>query len=291
MKKVLEFLKEKKFYLMIIPSILFLIILFYVPLIKIISMSFFKLSQNNSLIESFTLENYYKFFSNNIYIKILIRSLRVSLLSSIFCLVLAYPLALLISNFKTKLSYFSLLIIFISFLVNELIRNYSWMVIFQTNGLLNKLLLKVGLIKNPIRLIGTELGVIISIVHILVPFMIIFVYNSLIKINENIKLSALSLQATPFQVFYKIVFPLSVPSVVAGLTVVFLISLGLYMTPILIGGPKNMTISFLISQQILTMLNWSFAATLSTIMLVIVILIIYYFKKFFNLKNVVRIDE
>lgn len=280
-------IKKLKYVLLTIPGLLILFLIILYPLIKILVLSLYTRDTGGSYVEALTLHNYIYFFEKQVYLTILLRTLRIAVLVTLCSLFLGYPLAYLISKLEKRVGFFVLLLILLSLWINELIRSYAWMAMLQSTGLINQTLFTLGLISYPIRLLGTELGVVVGVVNILLPFMVLPIFNNLTKIDENIILAARGLGANRGQVFLKIILPLTLPGIITGSLLVFLIALGLYITPSLLGGPEVMVMSTLIAQQMLNVLNWPFASSSSYILLALVFITIVLFWKFLRFDKLV----
>jgi ABC-type spermidine/putrescine transport system permease subunit I len=278
---------SKKYALLTIPGLLILFFIFFYPLTKIILLSLYTREIGGSYTEILTFHNYIHFFEQPVYYTILLRTLRIAIFVTVCSLFLGYPLAHLLSKMEKHMSFFLLMLILLSLWVNELIRSYAWMVMLQGTGLLNRMLLTLGIISNPIQFLENEFGVVVGMVHVLLPFMILPLFNNLTHIDENLALAAKGLGAAPSQVFFKITLPLSFPGIATGSLLVFLMALGLYITPSLLGGPKVMVMSTLISQQMLNILNWPFASASSCILLAFVLVTILLFRKFLRFEKLI----
>ena len=165
-----------------------------------------------------------------------------------------------------------------------LVRSYAWMVLLGRRGVLNEALLTAGIIEHPIRILNTSIAVHIAMIHILLPYMILPIANVLRQIDPSLPRAALGLGATPFRVFREVILPLSMPGVAAGVLLVFVLSLGFYITPALVGGPRDMTVAMLIAQQV-DQLNWPYAACLSTALLVVTLAMMAVFQFVFGVRR------
>lgn len=286
-EKILINYRKLFFLLLIFPGLTLLIFVFITPLSKIILHSFYTRNIEATYEEIFTINNYISFFGTNLYCSILFRTFRIAFYATVCCLILGYPLAYMISKHEKNLSFFLYFLILLSLFVNELIRSYAWMVMFQSRGLFNQILFNIGILSSPIRFLGTEFGVIIGMVHILLPFMILPIYNNIIKIDENYILAAKSLGASPLKIFIFITLPLNISGILTGFILSFIVAIGLYITPSLLGGPKVMVMSSLITQQMLNILNWPFATASSCILLFFISIIIFLFRKILKFDNMV----
>jgi spermidine/putrescine transport system permease protein len=225
-----------------------------------------------------TLENY-RSLLEPVYFSMLTRSLGYSLFSTLACLAVGYPFAWLISRAGRRVRPMLLLLVIIPFWTSSLIRTYALIILFKANGLVNTLLLALGLTRQPLEILYTDLAVYIGLVYTLLPFMVLPLYATLEKIDQRLIEAAVDLGAGPVQVFTRVVIPLSVPGIVAGCTMVFLPSMGLFYIPDLLGGAKNMLIGNFIKNQFLTAGNWPFGSSASVLLSVMMLgLIVFYFR-------------
>jgi ABC-type spermidine/putrescine transport system permease subunit I len=158
-----------------------------------------------------------------------------------------------------------LILILLPFWTSVLVRSYAWMVLMGRHGLINEALLASGMIKLPLRILNTALATRIAMIHILLPYMVLPIANALRQIDPSLARASSGLGATPGATFRQITLPLSMPGVAAGSLLVFVLALGFYITPAMLGGPREITLSMLIAQQV-DQLNWAYAATLSTVL-------------------------
>jgi ABC-type spermidine/putrescine transport system permease subunit I len=166
-----------------------------------------------------------------------------------------------------------LVIVLLPFWTSVLVRSYAWMVLLGRHGLINEALMAGDIIDRPWRILNTPLATYIAMIHILLPYMILPVANALRQIDPSLGRAASGLGATPWRTFVQVIFPLSIPGVSAGALLVFVLALGFYITPAMVGGPRDITLSMLIANQV-DQLNWAYAATLSAVLLVTALAII-----------------
>lgn len=268
-------LKKDLYFYLLVPSIGLLIIFFLVPMLRILGFSFFD--------PGFTLKHYQRIFQADVYIQVLGRTLLVALVVAGVCLVLGYPVSYLLASQPNKIANILLILVLIPLWTSVLVRTYSWMVLLGREGLLNQILLYFNLISNPLTILYTSKAVILGMVQILLPFMILPLFSTMKGIDRNLIKASQSLGASPTQTFLRVFFPLSLPGVAAGFILVFILSLGFFITPALLGGRKDILISMLIEIQVRELLNWGFAAALSLILLLTTIFILAIFNRFIGL--------
>lgn len=264
------------FYLMI-PSLALLSLFFVVPMIRIFGLSFFD--------PGFTFQHYLRIFQVEVYLLVLLRTLTVALIVAGCCLILGYPVSYLLAAQPPRVTNILLILVLIPLWTSVLVRTYSWMVLLGRKGLLNQTLMYLNLISEPLTLLYTSKAVILGMVQILLPFMILPLFSTMKGIDRNLLKASQSLGAGPLQTFRRVYLPLSLPGVAAGFMLVFIISLGFFITPALLGGRKDILISMLIENQVRELLNWGFAAALSLVLLLTTILIIAFFNRFVGLEK------
>ncbi len=249
----------------LVPCLLFLVLFFFVPLAMFLSNAFFD--------PGFTLEHFEKAFTRPLYMNTLVKTLKLSLTTTIVCVILAYPVAFVITHTSGKVKTAILILVLIPFWTNILVRMFAWLAILGRNGVINSNLIAIGAIDEPISLLYNYFAVVLGMTHYMLPFMILPIYSVMAAIPANLTDAAANLGATPFRAFLRVFLPLSLPGVGAGCLLVFILSLGFFITPALMGGAKDTMFAQIIEIQINQMLNWGFAAALSTILLVLTIIL------------------
>ena len=249
----------------LVPCLLFLVLFFFVPLAMFLSKAFFD--------PGFTLEHFEKAFTRPLYMNTLVKTLKLSLTTTIVCVILAYPVAFVITHTSGKVKTAILILVLIPFWTNILVRMFAWLAILGRNGVINSNLIAMGAIDEPISLLYNYFAVVLGMTHYMLPFMILPIYSVMAAIPANLTDAAANLGATPFRAFLRVFLPLSLPGVGAGCLLVFILSLGFFITPALMGGAKDTMFAQIIEIQINQMLNWGFAAALSTILLVLTIIL------------------
>lgn len=229
--------------------------------------------------QGFTLENYRRLFSEPLYLTILFRTLRVAALVALFALLLGYPLAYLMSVLSGWKVALLAACVLVPFWTSVLVRSYAWIVLLQRNGIINQVLEKMGFVSEPLDMLYTEGAVLVAMTHVLLPFMVLPIYSTLRGIDPALMPAAQSLGASKFSAFRHVVLPLSLPGVASGCVIVFVLSLGFFITPALVGGPQTMLISTLISQQVTELLNFPFAGALATVLILITLVLVFAFNR------------
>jgi spermidine/putrescine transport system permease protein len=255
-----------------------LFLFFVLPLILVFAVSFASRGTYGGIQWTPTLANYVSIF-DSLYLQIFWRSLWMAALTTVVCFVFGFPLAYLIARAPRTWQAVLLLLIIIPFWTNFLVRTYAWMFILRTEGLLNTVLMSAGIIDQPFNLLFTDTAVIIGLVYGYLPFMVLPLFAALERLDPSVIEAAWDLYAGPVKVFTRVILPLAKPGVIAGSLLVFIPSVGAYVTPDLLGGAKSMMIGNLIQQQYLVVRDWPFGSALSFVLMVAVLLAVRYYLK------------
>ena len=248
--------------LLVIPALIFFLGIYLYPLSRLVTWSLFD--------PDFTLEHYQKLISDRTYFTVLVNTLDISIWVTVFSLLVGYPLAYLMVTESRRVRAILMTFVLVPFWTSILVRTFAWIVILGRNGAVNQTLKNLGLIDTPIQMIHNMMGVQIGMVHVLLPFMVFPLYGVMSRIDLGLMLAARSLGAPPYKAFLRVFLPLSLPGVTAGCVLVFLLAVGFYITPALLGGPGEITLATLIEMMISDLLNWGFGAALSVVLLVVV---------------------
>jgi putative spermidine/putrescine transport system permease protein len=259
-------MKKRYIYLLLLPGVLFLTIFMIIPIILTIGTTFY--NENG-----FTVQGYLAFFKDRYFVEILLTTLRVSLLTTIICILLGFPAAYYISKLGTRTKAIMLLLTIFPLLTSSVVRSFSWMVIIGKNGLLNNILLFTGLIEEPLDILYTPTAIIIGLIHLFLPLIIVTLVGVMENIDNDLLKAAESLGASRLTAFTKIVLPLCVPGLVIGSILVFVGSFTAYTTPSLLGGKQRVIATFLY-QNAVTLNDWQVASVVATIMIVVTVIII-----------------
>ena len=262
------------------PASIYLLFFFVIPLGIVFVYSFLKRGAYGQLIWEFNLANYVRVF-DPLYLNIFWRSMLLALAATVGCLLLAYPFAYFIARRPSaRTRNLLLVLVMIPFWTNFLIRTYAWRVILGNDGPINSVLMWIGLIDEPIKLLFTNTAVLLGLIYGYLPFMVLPLYASIERIDFSLMEAASDLYANGFQAFRKVLLPLSMPGVIAGSILVFIPSLGAFVTPDLLGGAKTVMIGNLIQSQFLTARDWPFGSAISMILMAAVLAAtLLYFRK------------
>lgn len=260
------------------PVGLWLITFFVVPLILVFVFSFLSRGEYGNIQLPFTLDNY-KRLMTPMYFEILWKTVFIGILTTVGCLIIGYPFAYFIGRAKKKHRTLLLLLVILPFWTNSLVRTYAWIILLRTEGVINAILLKIGLISAPLEMLYTDAAVFIGMLYIMLPFMILPIYTSIEKLDMSYIEAANDLGASPYKTFREITLPLTKPGIIAGCMLVFIPTLGYFFISDLMGGSKTMLISNLIKNQFLTARDWPFGSAIAVVLIILMLIAIgIYFK-------------
>lgn len=256
------------------PYIVWSSLFIVIPLIIIV---FFSFTQETATGYSFTLDNF-KRVLNSQYISVFKRSLVLAFESTVLCLLLGYPVAYFISKMKSNKRNILIMLFIVPMWMNFLLRTYAWLPILGKNGVINNFLSAIGL--GTINILYTDAAVLLGMVYNFLPFMILPIYTVLIKMDDNLIDAAADLGANKTQIFLKVIFPLSMPGVISGITMVFMPAVSTFVISRLLGGGQYMLLGNLIETQFTTMGDWNFGSALAIFMMLIILISMAIMNKF-----------
>ena len=255
-------------------SFILVIFLILIPLASFLSYSFFTVD-GTDIIHEFSLFNFTEFFVDEIYINTLVRTIFLALIVMFACIVLGYPVAYFLARYAGKYKYAVLLMLIIPLFMSYIIKIYMMRSILGFSGLINKVLKMLGIIEKPLEFfLWNQNAVIITLVVILLPLIIIPTFTSLEKIPRNIIEASFDLGCKPFQAFRYVIFPIGLPGLIVGSVFVFILALGDFVTPQLVGGTSGFTYGKIIYSNFGMAFNWPFGAALASVLLFISVIII-----------------
>ena len=257
------------------PYVFWSFLLIVVPLLLIVLYSV-TAGDNSVLTIHFTLDNFKK-ISDPVYLNVFIKSLKMGLITTGICVVFAYPMAYIIAKFDESVQDILILLVTIPMWINTLLRTYAWISLLSDNGIVNSLLKVLGI--NPVTMMYTDFSVVMGLVCDLLPFMVIPIHTSLAKMDYSLVEAANDLGANRFQTFTKVIFKLSIPGVISGVTMVFLLSISSFVIPSLLGGRQYVLIGNLIENQFISVGDWNFGSAISIILAIIILGLIRLMKK------------
>ena len=268
--------------LLLCPVVLLLGWAFFLPIVRLLLTSFTQPAPGFG--------NYARVLTDPLYLRVFARTAWIGLGCVLLSLCLGYPVAMLMARGGWILARVAAICVLLPLWTSVLVRSYAWIVLLERNGIINQSLQLAGLTSRPLRLLYNDGAVFLAMTHVLLPFMILPIANALKNMPADLQRAATNLGAGPVRVFLSVTFPLSLPGVFAGCLIVFVTSLGFYVTPALLGGPQTLMIATLIGQQALDTLDWPFAGALSTVLLVLSLGITASFKRLLRLDRVTAHD-
>jgi putative spermidine/putrescine transport system permease protein len=231
-----------------------------------------------------TFDNFRRILDSGVYVQVLWITLRVGMVVTLASLVLGYPVAYVLARTNPARSNLLMSLVLIPFWTSILVRTYAWMVLLGREGIINQLLTWAGIIDDPLKLLNTTFAVYVAMVHILLPFMVLPLYAAIRAIDEDYLRAAQGLGASQLGVFRQVMLPLSLPGMAAGCLLVFILALGFFITPALVGGPKDLMIAVLINQQV-DLFDWPFASALAVLLLAAALLVYFVFARMLGLEQ------
>ena len=269
-------------------------VLLVAPLVLLLAWSFF-LPIGRLLLTSVTqpvpgLGNYHRMIAEPLYRQVIVRTLWIALVCTVSALLLGYPIAVLMARPGRVGVRIAAVCVMVPLWTSVLIRSYAWIMLLQRKGVINSVLLDVDPGARPLNMLYSNGAVLMAMTHVLLPFMILPIASALSSISPDLPRAALNLGAGRARTFLAVTLPLSLPGVFAGCLLVFVMSLGFYITPTLVGGPQTLMIATLIAEQATTLLNWPFAGAISCVLLVLSLGLTVLFKRLLRLARVTAHD-
>ncbi len=246
---------------LVVPLLAVMAVGFNLPLLVMLGQSFVGP-------DGFTLVNLREVFEASAYLKVLGSTFRIALITALGCVLLGYPLSYWLRGLDPRWQMVALALVVIPFWISILVRTYAWIVVLGNAGIVNRALLALGLIDQPLSFLYNELGVIIGTVNVLLPFLVLPLFAAMLKIDQHLLRAAETLGASPWTVFWRIFFPLSVPALAAGAVLVFILTLGFFITPAVLGGGRVPMIANMLDLFVNQMPNWDLASAISAVLLV-----------------------
>ena len=242
-----------------VPALLLLFVFFLYPVVRMLGYS----------IEGGTFEWYAKALGEGLYLQVFFNTFEIAFWVTLICLLLGYPLGFLLATTTPGWATLGFIFVLLPLWTSVLVRTYAWMVLLGRNGVFNRMMLETGLIADPIPMLNNFSGVLIGMVHVLLPYMVLPIYGAVRRVDPSLVSAAEGLGASNARIFRRVYLPLTLPGIFAGAVIVFVLSLGFYITPALLGGGRVIMVAVMIEQQVHQTLNWPFAAALSASLLVV----------------------
>lgn len=241
----------------VLPALVLLFVFFLFPVARFLGFS----------VEAGNLDWYAKALGEGLYLRVFWNTFEIAAIVTLFCLLLGYPLGFLIATTTPFWAMIGFVFVLLPLWTSVLVRTYAWMVLLGRNGVFNRMLMDSGVTTDPVPLLHNFTGVLIGMVHVLLPYMVLMIYGAVRRLDPSVVAAAEGLGASSWRIFWRIYVPLTMNGIFAGSVIVFVLSLGFFITPALLGGGRVIMIAVLIEQQVRETLNWQFAAALSAVLL------------------------
>jgi ABC-type spermidine/putrescine transport system permease subunit I len=268
--------ERRRYLLLLAPALVVLAVLFLYPLLGVVARSV-------TVKGAYTLEFYRQALSEPVYLSVVGLTFRTAFLTTLLCLGFGYPLAYVLVSLPPRVARVLLIVVILPFFTSIIVRTYAWMVLLGRTGIINDALLLLGLVEQPLRLLYTPAGVLIGMSYVLLPYMVLTAYSVMRGIDPGLMRAAHSLGASRLEAFWRVFLPLSLPGVAGGTLLVFILSLGFFITPRLMGSPSDVMIAMLIEHEVEFTLNWAFASALAVMLLAITLVGFALYNRFARL--------
>jgi putative spermidine/putrescine transport system permease protein len=265
-------------WLLILPAFLLLLGFYVAPIVKVLLISFTDPEPG--------LQNYERLFTSASVHRVILTTLRICLITTVLALLLGYALAYAITKASPEAKRWWLLAVLVPLWISVLVRAFAWVTLLRRQGLVNNTLMEIGIIQEPLQLVWNELGIIIGMVHYMVPFAVLPMLASMQEIDPRLLAAARGLGASRREVFLRVFLPLSKPGVIAAAVLVFIFSLGFYITPAILGGGKTLMVAEWISLQILDLIRWGLGTMMATMLVLTILVTLAIFSRLVDLKRV-----
>lgn len=288
MASTVEAREARQPWILLSPALTAIVLLLAIPLVFIVIYSFWLRTAAGAEQVGFFLDNWREALTDSFYRDILLSTLRIALITTIVCALLGYPAAYFIARSRTRHKTLLLLMLVLPFWISYIIRTMSWINILGVSGAFNTMLISAGIISEPIQMLYNEATVILGLVHFLLPFMVLNVYVSLDGIDESLESAARSLGCTNWKAFLEVTLPLSLPGLAAGGLLCFVLGAGTYITPMVLGGPRDAMFANLVFEAIIVQLNWPLGSALSLMLLIVLGAVVAVYNRFIGMGQIAK---
>jgi putative spermidine/putrescine transport system permease protein/spermidine/putrescine transport system permease protein len=261
------------------PALLIVLVILVIPVGWLFYVSFMGADGQ------FSLENYQRMIARKSYARIFQTTFEVSILTTGICILIGYPLAYFLSQLPNRIANICLITVLLPFWTSLLVRTYAWLVLLQKKGLVNEWAIALGLWDEPLKIVHNMTGTLIGMVHIMLPFLVLPLYGSMKALDRDYLKAAANLGASPMRSFWTVFFPLSAPGLFAGSLIVFVLCLGFFVTPAVLGGGKVIMVSMKIASNIELFVNWGAASALGVVLLVLTVAVLWFAARFLKLEQ------
>ncbi|WP_259779468.1 ABC transporter permease [Aestuariispira ectoiniformans] len=275
-------------WILMAPALGTVTFLMIIPMVFIVVYSFWLRTATGDEQVGFYLNNWKDVLTDRFYYDILFQTLRIAVVSTVICALIGYFPAYFVARTKLKSKAVLLLLLMLPFWISYIIRTMSWINILGVSGALNTLFMWLGIINQPLEVLYNEGTVILGLVHFLLPFMILNVYVSLDGIDESLTDAAQSLGCTGWQAFREVTFPLSLPGLAAGSLLCFVLGAGTYITPLVLGGPRDAMFANLVFEAVVTQLDWPLGSVLSLVLLILLGAVVMVYTRYLGVDQIAK---
>jgi putative spermidine/putrescine transport system permease protein len=258
---------------LVLPNLVWLALFMVGPLLVLFLISLRGYEAGQGIQDRWTLDHYVAFLTDPYHLGILLRTLRLGIEVTAWCLLLGFPMAYGLSRLRGTARAMLYFIVLLPLLTSAVVRTFGWMIVLSNNGFINRTLMDLGLIEDPIRFMYGMAGIVLALTQVLLPFMVLALDAALLNIDPRIYEAARNLGAGRLRIFLQVTLPLTVPGILSGSVLVFTLAVSAFVTPSLIGGPRVPVMATLIYQQGMSLLNWPFGGAIAFVMLATVVLL------------------
>ena len=268
----------------VLPLYAFTLIFVAGPLLYVLVLSFLQRAETWGVVGEFTLKNYAD-IAEPAYLKTFWESLKLAFMTTALVALIGYPFGYFMAKLSARWKQRMMVLLMIPFWISSLIRLYGWIIIFRANGVLDKVLMGIGITDAPLKLLYSYPAVLVGMVYALVPFMIFAVYSSAEKLDWSLVEAARDLGAKPLQAFWTVSFQLTMPGLMSGIVLTFIPSMGLFFIADILGGNTVVLVGNVIQEQLMKAHNWPFAAALSVVLMVLTSLMIWLYRRIAKVRD------
>ncbi|MBR0678892.1 ABC transporter permease [Roseomonas eburnea] len=265
-------------WLLILPAFLLLVVFYLAPIVQVLAISVTE--------PEFGLENYERLLTSSAVQRVIFTTLRICIITTALALLLGYAIAYAITLASPRARGWWILAVLVPLWISVLVRAFAWVTLLRRQGLVNNTLMEAGLIGEPLPLVWNEFGIVVGMVHYMVPFAVLPMLSSMREIDPRLLAAARGLGASRGEVFRRVFLPLSLPGVIASGVLVFIFSLGFYITPAILGGGKTLMVAEWISLQILDLIRWGLGTMMATVLVVAILVTLAVFSRIVDLRRI-----
>lgn len=271
---------------MVGPVVLWIVLLILIPMVYIAFMSFMQRGRFGGIQLQFSLEGYKSFF-DPLYLEVILKSVGISVKTTVMCILVGYPFAYYIAKRPAKKAALIILLVMAPFWTSGLVKTYSWVLLMNTTGIINNFLMGIGLIQEPIQLLYNDWAVTLGLLYGFLPYAVLPMYSSIEKLDKSLLEASNDLRAKPVKTFFKVTLPLTAPGIFASVILVFIPSLGAYFTADILGGGTSLVIGNLIKNQFTVSKNWPFGSAISIMLVIGTLVLLFLYSRVGDLDELV----